>query len=188
MNLGLLCRSFVCCTLSLGDQAGVFGCSSRASAWFSCGCTAGGYSNSGLFGSSVLWALLSTWCGAEVCMLAFGVRMWLPPKGGGPPKTRKKHSNTNNECEKTSCISHTYKVGDEVLCLKRGIKSKYSKHKSDTYRITKVHSNGTVTMKQGVKRQCISIRNIEPYNKNKTFRLMRYGNLTYLEEACFRCL
>ena len=28
-----------------------------------------GYSDSGLFGSSVLWSLLSTWCGAEVCML-----------------------------------------------------------------------------------------------------------------------
>ena len=53
----------------------------RADVW-----SASGYSDSGLFGSSVLWALLSTWCGAEVCMLAFGVRMWLPPKGGGPPK------------------------------------------------------------------------------------------------------
>ena len=30
-----------------------------------------GYSDSGLFGSSVLWALLSTWCGAEVCMLGW---------------------------------------------------------------------------------------------------------------------
>ena len=30
-----------------------------------------GYSDSGLFGSSVLWALLSTLCGAEVCMLGW---------------------------------------------------------------------------------------------------------------------
>ena len=30
-----------------------------------------GYSDSGLFGSSVLWSLLSTWCGAEVCMLGW---------------------------------------------------------------------------------------------------------------------
>ena len=30
-----------------------------------------GYSDSGLFGSSVLWSLLSTWCGAEVCVLGW---------------------------------------------------------------------------------------------------------------------
>ena len=30
-----------------------------------------GYSDSELFSSSVLWSLLSTWCGAEVCMLGW---------------------------------------------------------------------------------------------------------------------
>ena len=32
LSLGLLCRSFACCSLSLGDHGGVCGCSSRASA------------------------------------------------------------------------------------------------------------------------------------------------------------
>ena len=73
----------------------------------------------------------------------------------------------NNERENAGRIAHTYKAGDEVLRLKRRIKRKYSKHKSDPYRIMKVHSNGTVTMKQGAKCQCISIRNIEPYNTKK---------------------
>ena len=40
---------------------------------------------------------------------------------------------------------------------------KYSKGKSNPYRITQVHTNGTVTIAQGVKHQTISIRNIEPY-------------------------
>ena len=54
-------------------------------------------------------------------------------------------------------------IGDKVLCLKCGIKRKYCKHKSDPYRITAVHTNGTVAIAQGVKRQQISIRNIKPY-------------------------
>ena len=48
----------------------------RADVW-----PASGYSDSGLFASSVSWALLSTWCGAGVCMLgrAYGVaaNAWL---------------------------------------------------------------------------------------------------------------
>ena len=58
-------------------------------------------------------------------------------------------------------------VGDEVLRIKKGVKRKYSKHKSDPYKIINVHTNGTVTIAQGVKHQNISIRNIEPYYRNK---------------------
>ena len=47
------------------------------------------------------------------------------------------------------------------------MKRKYSKHKSEPDKITNVHTNGTVTIAQGVKHQNISIRNIEPYYKNK---------------------
>ena len=77
-------------------------------------------------------------------------------------KNKHKQIACDNERENSGCIVHIYKVGNKVLRLKLGIKRKYSKHKSDTYKIIKVHSNGTVTMKQGVKHQCISIRNIEP--------------------------
>ena len=83
-------------------------------------------------------------------------------------ENKRKQIACDNERENAGLIVHTYKVGDEVLRLKRGIKIKYSKNKSDPYKIIKVHSNGTVTMKQGVKPQCISIRNIEPYNIKKT--------------------
>ena len=43
----------------------------------------------------------------------------------------------------------------------------YSKHKSDPYKIIEVHTNGTVTIAQGVKHQIISIRNIEQYFRDK---------------------
>ena len=50
-----------------------------------------------------------------------------------------------------------------MLHIKKGIQRKYSKGKSEPYTITDVHTNGTVTITQGVKHQKISIRNIEPY-------------------------
>jgi hypothetical protein len=78
-------------------------------------------------------------------------------------ENKRKQIARDNACENTGRIEHTYNIGDEVLRIKRGIKRKYSKHKSDPYRITAVHTNGTVTIAQGAKRQRISIRNIEPY-------------------------
>ena len=69
----------------------------------------------------------------------------------------------NNARENTECIPHQYKIGDEVLRLKRSIQRKYSKNKSNPYRITAVHTNGTVTIAQGAKDKTILIRNMEPY-------------------------
>ena len=71
----------------------------------------------------------------------------------------------DNACENPERIPHQYKIGDKILHLKRSIQRKYSKHKSDPYRITAVHTNGTVTIAQGAMHKTISIRNIEPYFK-----------------------
>ena len=73
---------------------------------------------------------------------------------------KRKQIARDNAHENTECISHQYKIGDEVLSLKRIIQRKYSKNKSNLYRITAVHTNSTVTIAQGVKHQTISIRNI----------------------------
>ena len=78
-------------------------------------------------------------------------------------KNKRKQIACDNTRENTERIPYQYKVGDEVLRIKRGIQRKYSKGKSDPYRIKKVHTNSTVTIAQGVKHQTISIRNIEPY-------------------------
>ena len=82
-------------------------------------------------------------------------------------ENKRKQIACNNEHENAGRIAHTYKVGDKVLHLKQRINRKYSKNKSDPYKIIKWHSNGKVTMKQGIKSQCISIRNIKPYNTKK---------------------
>ena len=78
-------------------------------------------------------------------------------------ENKRKQIARDNIRENSVRIPHEYKVGDEVLRLKKGIKRKYSKHKSDPYHVTAIHTNGTVTIRQGAKRQRISIRNIEPY-------------------------
>ena len=48
-----------------------------------------GYSDSGLFGSSVLWSLLSTWCGAEVCMLGWAYVVATNAWRASPPHKQK---------------------------------------------------------------------------------------------------
>ena len=88
---------------------------------------------------------------------------------------------TDNNCIQIACdnkrenmghIDHTYNVRNEVLCIKHGSKRKYSKQKSDPYRIAAVHANGTVTIEQGAKRKRMSIRNVEPYISIRKSRLM----------------
>ena len=83
---------------------------------------------------------------------------------------------TNNKCKQITCdnarenterIPHQYKIEDEVLRFKRSIQRKYAKNKSNPYRITAVPTNGTVTIAQGAKHKTISIRNIEPYFRDK---------------------
>ena len=78
-------------------------------------------------------------------------------------ENKRKQIACDNIRENTERIPHKYQVGDEVLRIKKGIRRKYSKGKSEPYKITAVHTNGTVTIAQGVKHQTISIRNIEPY-------------------------
>ena len=80
-------------------------------------------------------------------------------------ENKRKQIARDNARENMERIPYQYKIGDEVLRLKRGIQRKYSKNKSDPYRITAVHTNGTVTIAQGAKHKTISIRNIEPYFK-----------------------
>lgn len=81
-------------------------------------------------------------------------------------ENKRKQIARDNNRENARRIAHSYSVGDEVLRIKKGIKRKYSRHKSDPYVITNVHTNGTVTIAQGAKRQRLSIRNIEPYISN----------------------
>ena len=82
-------------------------------------------------------------------------------------KNKCKQIARDNALENTERIPHQYKIGDKVLRIKRGVQRKYSKNKSDPCRITFVHTNGMVTIAQGAKHQTISLRNIEPYFRDK---------------------
>ena len=93
-------------------------------------------------------------------------------------ENKRKQIACDNARENTERIPHQYKIGDEVLRIKKGVKRKYSKHKSDLYKIINVHTNGTVTIAQGVKHQNISIRNIELVQQNVSDTFMR--TITYL--------
>ena len=82
-------------------------------------------------------------------------------------KNKRKQIVHNKTRENIECIPHQYKIGDKVLRIKWGVQGKYSKNKSDPYRIISLHTNGTVTIAQGAKHQTILIRNIEPYFRDK---------------------
>ena len=123
--------------------------------------------------SSVAWAIRASYHSTLMstpAQLVFGRDMLFNMKKAINWKlitdNKRKQIARDNERENTRRIEHTYNEGDEVLRIKRGIKRKYSKHKSDPYRIAQVHANGTVTLVQGAKRQRMSIRNIEPYTTN----------------------
>ena len=120
--------------------------------------------------SSIGWAIRASYHStlqATPAELVFGRDMLFNLKKAinwkAITENKRKQIARDNIRENSVRIPHEYKVGDEVLRLKKGIKRKYSKHKSDPYQVTAIHTNGTVTIRQGAKRQRISIRNIEPY-------------------------
>ena len=120
--------------------------------------------------SSIGWAIRASYHStlqATPAELVFGRDMLFNLKKAinwkAITENKRKQIARDNIRENSVRIPHEYKVGDEVLRLKKGIKRKYSRHKSDPYQVTAIHTNGTVTIRQGAKRQRISIRNIEPY-------------------------
>ena len=124
--------------------------------------------------SSVAWAIRSSYHStlqATPAQIVFGRDMLFNMKKvinwQLMTENKLKQIARDNARENTERIPHKYNIGDEVLRTKKGIRRKYSKHKSEPYKITKVNTNGTVTISQGVKHRTISIRNIEPYNRDK---------------------
>ena len=68
----------------------------------------------------------------------------------------------DNVRENLRRIEHDYNVGDKVMLKKKGILRKLSRKKSGPYKITRVHTNGTVTIQKGVSSERVNIRRIEP--------------------------
>ena len=74
---------------------------------------------------------------------------------------KQKLINANNEQENAKCIPHTYKIGDLVLLKKDS--RKYECSRQGPYKITKIYTNGTVTIKKGAVYERINIRRLQPY-------------------------
>ena len=67
----------------------------------------------------------------------------------------------DNIRENLKRVEHDYNVGDRVMLRKKGIIRKLSRKKSGPYTITRVHTNGTVTIQKGVSSERVNIRRIE---------------------------
>jgi putative ribosome biogenesis GTPase RsgA len=77
---------------------------------------------------------------------------------------RQKHDQIirDNIRENLKRVEHDYNVGDMVMLKKKGILRKLSRKKSGPYKITRVHTNGTVTIQKGISSERVNIRRIEP--------------------------
>ena len=76
---------------------------------------------------------------------------------------KQKLSNINNTNENKKRKTHNYKEKDKVL-IKLPQTTKYgSDAYTGPYEVTKVHSNGTLTIQQGAVTDVINIRNVKPY-------------------------
>jgi len=69
----------------------------------------------------------------------------------------------NNNKENHACISHTYKVGDQVLLEKPGKATKLEVPRTGPYTITHVYTNGTIHIQKGTISECVNIRHISPF-------------------------
>jgi hypothetical protein len=70
--------------------------------------------------------------------------------------------NKNNERENSKRIEHDYAVGDMIL-KKLSNTYKLERSKTGPYEIIRVHTNGTVTIKDGATTERLNICQIDPY-------------------------
>ena len=85
-------------------------------------------------------------------------------------KNKRKQIARDNKRENTECIPHQYKIGDKVLRIIGVFEESTPNIKVILIRLLRCIQ--TVQLpSQGVKHRIISIRNIEPYFRNK-FRIM----------------
>ncbi len=72
-----------------------------------------------------------------------------------------------NQHKNAKRIDYDYKVGDKVLVINEGILRKAeSAHGKEPWTITKVHTNGTIRIQCGTKKEQLSIQRVEPFTDN----------------------
>ena len=123
----------------------------------------------GEFLGSIAWAIRASYntvTRATPAQLVFGRDMLFNLGTVVDWKTiterKRKQITEDNKRENKGRLDHDYSVGDKVYRIKRGVKRKLDPPKEGPFRITKVFSNGTVTLEKGAKSMRLNIRNIEP--------------------------
>ena len=72
----------------------------------------------------------------------------------------------SNKEENKKRINHDYVIGDKVLLQKPGILPKLAVPRTGPYKITQVHSNGTVVIQKGAVTERVNIRRITPFHED----------------------
>ena len=76
-------------------------------------------------------------------------------------------TNKNIIKENKKCLSHDYKVNDNIIIYKDGIFRQLSSPFLGTYKIIEVYTNGTVRIKRDIVTERINIRRLTPYTADE---------------------
>jgi hypothetical protein len=80
---------------------------------------------------------------------------------------RQQLTDLNNAREHKSRIDYDYKFGQKVLLRKEGIlHNAESRWHKKPWRITSAHTNGTITVQRGNKKDRMNIRRVKPFEEN----------------------
>ena len=120
--------------------------------------------------SAAAYAIRSTYhttLEATPAELVFGRNMFLPVQFKADWEAirarRQAQINADNRRENSRRIKHTYEVGELVAKRRPGILPKLSRRWDGPYTVTKVWSNGTVSISKGATTERLNIRRIKPY-------------------------
>ena len=120
--------------------------------------------------SSIAWAVRASYnsaTDATPAQLVFGRDMLINIKAlvnwKELTKRKQKSIDKANLRENHNRVDYDYKINQLVYVVKDGIHRKLDSPKMGPYKVTEVHSNGTVNIQRGAVNERINIRRIEPH-------------------------
>ena len=82
---------------------------------------------------------------------------------------RQAQSKRNTDRENARRSDYDYALRGQVLVHKDGILRKTESKWTGRYRITSVHTNGTIRIQRGAQSERLNIRSVKPYRSDKDF-------------------
>ena len=120
--------------------------------------------------SSIAYAIRSTHhttLQASPTQLVFGRDMLLPVNFVADwaqiRHQQQPRINQSNKRENATRLVHDYQVGEHVVLATPGLLPKAKRPRTGPYKVTQVHNNGTITIKDGPVQQRVNIRRVTPY-------------------------